>query len=666
MAFGINKLAKAVADILRRDDTDRGYDTTAEVKRIEDGTAWVHFPGGEDETPVRMTVNANVGDNVQVRVSGGRAFIIGNGSAPPTDDRRAIIADENAHAAGAAAESAIKDAARAKDAADSAQRSADEAQQSATTANMAANGALLGLSTVQDVIGVLTWAEQNAEYQLTADTEIIPGKVYWTRSGSGTSADPYVYTPVAVPVAADLGSYYEITSVDEAMAEYINSHLALTDAGLYVLKDGSGYRLRLSNDGTYLESPQGYIVNQNTANGNTVRASNGTVIAHFGYGEGASQSGTTSAPYYTIGERKANSTIGNWSSVEGKNGTASAFCSHAEGFYTTASGQSSHAEGDTTTASNYYAHAEGASTEASGRQSHSEGFATVASGDSSHAGGLYTIAAGEAQTVIGKYNVQDSNSLFIVGNGTSSARSNAFKLSSGGIGYFASAIGTGGKTAWNDTAHDGVWLSSTGEIHLTEQSASRGGTISFHFNRSASATTSLYEGTSGVLTNTGRLVTSDWSGTGRTPVSSATTDGGRISYLQATVASLRVAGQWGTAGGSYTITDFLPPTSDIRLKKNVEDCEVEDALSVINRIKMHSFDWLHTDEHQRIGFVADELEGIDPKLAVGGGKEKDGTIHYKTVDTFYLLGYLTKAVQELSEQNAKLTAELNALKEVVK
>lgn len=380
-----------------------------------------------------------------------------------------------------------------------------------------------------------------------------------------------------------------------------------------------------------------------------------TQLANIGYGEGASQSGTTSAPYYTIGERKANSTIGNWSSVEGKNGTASAFCSHAEGFYTTASGQSSHAEGDTTTASNYYAHAEGGSTEASGRYSHAEGFVTVASGQSSHAGGLYTIAAGEAQTAIGKYNVQDSSSLFIVGNGASGARSNAFKLSSGGSGYFASALGTGGKTAWNDTAHDGAWLSSTGEIHLTEQSASRGGTISFHFNRSASATTSLYEGTSGVLTNTGRLVTSDWSGTGRTPVSSATTDGGRISYLQATAASLRVAGQWGTAGGSYTITDFLPPTSDIRLKKNVEDCEVEDALSVINRIRMRSFDWLHTDEHQRIGFIADELEQIDPKLSMGGGTERDGTIHYKSVDTFYLLGYLTKAVQEL-------TAEINRLK----
>ena len=580
MASGINKLAKAVADILRRDDTDRGYDTTAEVKRIEDGTAWVHFPGGEDETPVRMTVNANVGDNVQVRVSGGRAFIIGNGTAPPTDDGKA----KELHAISSKAIGAVKGV-------------ADKA------------------------------------FKIAGNT----AQYFWTtEEGSDTGA--------------------HITEIPKESFEADPEH---GGANLLLRSIGIAIRQGLVELASF--SVAGMHVNTYDSQGNEV------TIAHLGYGEGASQSGTATAPYYTLGARKANSTIGNWSSVEGKNGTASAFCSHAEGFDTTASGQSSHAEGDTTTASNYYAHAEGGATEASGRQSHSEGFATVASGDRSHAGGLYTIAAGEAQTAIGKYNVPDTSSLFIVGNGTNdSARSNAFKLSSGGAGYFASALGTGGKTAWNDTAHDGVWLSSTGEIHLTEQSASRGGTISFHFNRSASATTSLYEGTSGVLTNTGRLVTSDWSGTGRTPVSSATTDGGRISYLQATVASLRVAGQWGTAGGSYTITDFLPPTSDIRLKKNVEGCEVEDALSVINRIKMHSFDWLHTDEHQHIGFVADELEEIDPKLAVGGGKEKDGTIHYKTVDTFYLLGYLTKAVQELSEQNAKLTAELNALKEVIK
>ena len=55
------------------------YDTTATVKRIEDGIAWVQIPGGVDETPVKLTVNAEAGDTVQVRVSGGTAFLVGNG-----------------------------------------------------------------------------------------------------------------------------------------------------------------------------------------------------------------------------------------------------------------------------------------------------------------------------------------------------------------------------------------------------------------------------------------------------------------------------------------------------------------------------------------------------------------------------------------------------------
>ncbi len=62
------------------------YDTTATVTRVEGGTAWVHIPGGVTETPVKLTISAKAGDNVQVRVSGGRAFMVGNASAPPTDD----------------------------------------------------------------------------------------------------------------------------------------------------------------------------------------------------------------------------------------------------------------------------------------------------------------------------------------------------------------------------------------------------------------------------------------------------------------------------------------------------------------------------------------------------------------------------------------------------
>ena len=51
-----------------------------------------------------------------------------------------------------------------------------------------------------------------ATYELTTDTEVDSGKTYYTRSGSGTSASPYVYTEVASPVKANLGTYYEMTT----------------------------------------------------------------------------------------------------------------------------------------------------------------------------------------------------------------------------------------------------------------------------------------------------------------------------------------------------------------------------------------------------------------------------------------------------------------------
>ena len=57
--------------------------------------------------------------------------------------------------------------------------------------------------------------------------------------------------------------------------------------------------------------------------------------------------------------RKADTTIGNYSYAEGYNITASGEYSHAEGSHTTASGSISHAEGYNTTASSYYQHVQG-------------------------------------------------------------------------------------------------------------------------------------------------------------------------------------------------------------------------------------------------------------------------------------------------------------------
>lgn len=84
------------------------YDTPATVRRVENGVAYVHIEGGVDETPVQLTIDAKAGDTVQVRVSGGRAWITGNNSAPPTDDRTAKQAVQKAEEAHVEAAKAVE------------------------------------------------------------------------------------------------------------------------------------------------------------------------------------------------------------------------------------------------------------------------------------------------------------------------------------------------------------------------------------------------------------------------------------------------------------------------------------------------------------------------------------------------------------------------------
>lgn len=86
-------------------------------------------------------------------------------------------------------------------------------------------------------------------------------------------------------------------------------------------------------------------------------------------------------------------------------------------------------------ASGAYSHAEGVYSESTGYASHAEGDQTQARGSASHAGGFSTIVRYNYQTAIGKYNDNKSTNLFEIGNGTSTARSNAFEVSNTGIAY---------------------------------------------------------------------------------------------------------------------------------------------------------------------------------------------------------------------------------------
>ena len=107
-------------------------------------------------------------------------------------------------------------------------------------------------------------------------------------------------------------------------------------------------------------------------------------------------------------------------------------------------------------------------------------------------------------------------------------------------------------------------------------------------------------------------------------------------------------------------------SSDVKLKTNITDTEVDDAISFINKIHLHSFDWKTDDTHQPIGFIADELEELDERLSVGGNSDKvdeNGLpIDPKCVNTFYLQGYEVKAIQELSSKVDALEKENEELK----
>ena len=247
------------------------------------------------------------------------------------------------------------------------------------------------------------------------------------------------------------GANVLINSIGQLFRDGLNNLLTLTTEGnarALTIWDGLG------NAASNVRAVFGEVITLGNAASGTVFTMDSDSLdmlhgqdemLHFGYGVGASTSGTAVAPYYTIGTRASNSTVGNYSVAEGRGITASGPYSHAEGMTTTASGPyahsegyfavasgtAAHAEGREATANKDYAHAEGWKTTASGMGGHAEGLRTVASGVYAHAQNVGTIAASAYQTAVGKYNVEDASGDYalIVGNGTNdSLRSNALTV----------------------------------------------------------------------------------------------------------------------------------------------------------------------------------------------------------------------------------------------
>lgn len=718
----IDKIIESVNALINSKMT--GTDTTATVRRIEGSTAWVHIPGGVDETPVKLTINAEVGDDVQVRINGGRAWLTGNGTAPPTDDRTAIQARTIANVAEAKADNAetvaVEAGTAAAEAVETARTAATTAGGSVITdtlhylATSASSGVTINTpgwtTTVQQIdstnrylwtyhtytkangqatntqpvitgtygvdgtsVTILgsynTLAELQAAHPTGSlgDAYMVSGDLYvwngsaWenvgqiqgpegpqgpqgergdtgpagatgatgpagpagddgisvqtirkyylaTTANAGvttstpgwtttiqtmTATNQYLWsyeqtigsdssvlstsTPViigrygqngtngtnGISITAVQPQYYLSTSsttttggswgntITYETGKYIwtrdaitysnsttgystaiynsaltsacaNAESALqiaedtnqyfwhtetgTDTGAHITEvpkedfeadptNGGGNLLARSNgiavrDGlTELATfgASGAQIGQSgaahsviDANGQRFYASDGsTELANIGYGQGASESGTATAPYYTFGTRRTGTSIGNYSHAEGVNTVASAYASHAEGKNTYATDTCAHAEGEESAATYSWSHAEGYKTNAAGNAAHAEGWECEASGSCSHAGGYRTTAGYERQTVIGEHNYNKSANAFEIGNGTgqgSTPYSNAFEVSWYGnvtaagditVGGHSSPIGSRLSAVWTASSSSASGTAMTGDITLT-------------------------------------------------------------------------------------------------------------------------------------------------------------------------------------------------------
>lgn len=339
------------------------YDTEASVVRVDGSTAWVHIPGGVTETPVAMTINCVAGDKVQVRVSGGSAWLTGNASAPPTDDRVAKVAQNTA---------------------DTASANATEAKETAEQAQAAA-GAVVGIA--QQAI------------QIAGDT----AQHFWFTS-----------------TGADTGAHItEVTQDEWEQDPTAGGGNLLARTNGIALRNGLIELATLQQSGMDINTfdSQGNLISiAHLGYGSGTDSGGGTSDAPY-YTFGTRAAG--SVGNYSTAQGWLNEASGYCSHAEGVATQAKEVYCHTEGQQTKATDRAAHAEGHTSEATGFASHAEGGSTTASGDYSHAEGGSCIAAGTAAHAAGFNTQAGSKYQTAIGKMNIRDDADTYavIVGNG---------------------------------------------------------------------------------------------------------------------------------------------------------------------------------------------------------------------------------------------------------
>lgn len=246
--------------------------------------------------------------------------------------------------------------------------------------------------------------------------------------------------------------YYELNTSD-AVKTYVQSHLSLANEGLYVLKDGSGWKVLIKNTGVEIQNASGNSVAEYGASVRIGLNANGSsrteisdsgmsiihragdfdsMLAKFGYGPTINEADqTVNDAYFSLGADR---------NARGQLSISAGIMSRADGAGSIATGYESTADGHYSATFGRQTYSSGACSFSIGEYSHATGICAFAGGNWARVNGTNAFGFGNTvkanydnQAAFGKYNDNKSGDLFEIGNGSSSsALSNAFEVDTSG------------------------------------------------------------------------------------------------------------------------------------------------------------------------------------------------------------------------------------------
>ena len=521
------------------------YDTVAKVRRVKDGTAWVHIDGGVDETPAELTINANKGDLVRIRVSGGKAYLIGNSTDPPASGQALLVIGKNTQE--------VVDILKAN----------NITAKTAVIEHLEANDAIINRLKLEKLDVDLANITNATITNLRAGNAEVDGlNAYYANIDGANILEAFIgqvfnkNAMIEDAIVTTLDATGRITAV-RINADYINANTLKANRIIFLGADGLFHQLNENGETRLPDQTDSNSLNGSVITAESITADKLTVTDLSAFGADIAGLKLEDSSIHTYGKDSPYSTVEGWYigtadgggglqdndgdiilSADGRDfdtrseryngftignaeeymrfaggvleiksrdldanflkrseyltqtkytfgrrmsGTTVANWSVEEGQDNEASGLSSHAEGTFSKATGHMSHSEGYHSEASGTGAHVEGNWSVASGDYSHAEGIEGKATGDYAHAEGYFSEASGEAAHAEGRGTAAS------------GYYSHAEGKDADAVGNYSHAEGYYTAANGESAHAEGRETRASGKASHASGGYTAAESDYQ-----------------------------------------------------------------------------------------------------------------------------------------------------------------------------